>query len=83
MMYRNRTFQSRFKDSSAHYDAGDREQMLAYMNEQGFTSPKDVWYSNLLNFLEIDFERNPKEWYKDLKVRVFPGDALWFWKDME
>lgn len=83
MMYRNRTFQSRFKNTIAEYDSNDRVQMVAYMNEKGFTSPKDVWYSNILGFLEIDLERESKEWYEDLAARVFPADALWFLKNME
>ena len=83
MLYRNRTLESRFKDSVDDYTSNDRNVLLKYMNKRGFTRPKDVWFSNMHAFLDIDLAREPSDWYQDLHAHAYPQDALWFYKNME
>ena len=61
MHYRNRTFAIRFQKSFEDYDANDREAMLAYVKGKGFEKPFDVWFSNILAFLDIDLSKEPLE----------------------
>ena len=83
MLYRNRTFAGRYEKSTEEYDANDRETMLAYMQERGFKTPKDVWFANIRAFLDIDLSPDWPEWYKKLDNQAYPSDVRWFFKNMQ
>lgn len=83
MMYRNKTFHTRFTDSVDEYNSNDREQMLAYMKAKGFENPKEAWFSNIREFLFVDLTKHPNEWKAELEKSVYPPDALWFYKNVE
>ena len=78
MMYRNSTFAKRFETSREDYDSDDREFMLAYMDEKGFQSPRDVWFANLRAFLEVDLDGDGPKSLAGLTQRAYPMDARWF-----
>ena len=82
MLYRNLAFADRYDKSAADYDSNDRDDMLAYMKEKGFDRPRDVWFSNIRAFLDIDLARSSEAVEEDLIQRAFPADALWFVKNM-
>ncbi|KAG6991107.1 hypothetical protein G7Y79_00057g090890 [Physcia stellaris] len=83
MLYRNRTLARRYEKSTEEYDANDKETMLEYIREHGFHTPRDVWFSNIRAFLEIDMSGEWHEWYSELNRRVYPSDARWFFKNMQ
>ncbi|KAL8871330.1 MAG: hypothetical protein Q9174_002811 [Haloplaca sp. 1 TL-2023] len=92
MHYRNRTFQSRFEKSREDYDANDRETMLQYMDEKGFTHPREVWFANLRVFLTTENPCDPHPdraqqsvlaWRDELMSQAYPPDAQWFWKNTQ
>ncbi|KAI4247290.1 MAG: hypothetical protein L6R42_009689 [Xanthoria sp. 1 TBL-2021] len=95
MLYRNRTFHSRFNKSKEEYDADDRESMLRYMEEKGFSHPRDVWFANMSAFMnvEIDINYDPADseggvskimaLKSKLESQAYPMDAMWFWKNLQ
>ncbi len=78
MMYRNSTFARRFEKSREDYDADDKAEMLAYMDEKGFNTPKDVWFANIRAFLEINMDEDWPDILKELTKRAYPMDAQGF-----
>lgn len=78
MMYRNSGFAQRFSKSREEYDSDDREHMLAYMDEKGFQSPRDIWFANIRAFLEVDLEGGLPILLEKLTKRAYPMDAEWF-----
>ncbi|KAL8789537.1 MAG: hypothetical protein Q9195_006764 [Heterodermia aff. obscurata] len=83
MLYRNKTLAGRYEKSTEEYDAVDREAMLSYMQEHSFRTPRDVWFSNIRAFLEIDLSKEWQQWYPELHARAYPSDARWFFKNMQ
>ena len=83
MMYRNSTFAERFEKSREDYDADDREHMLAYMDEKGFQTPRDVWFANIRAFLEVDLDQDWLAGMADLSQRAYPMDARWFFTHVQ
>ena len=83
MHYRNTTLAGRYEKSTKEYDANDREIMLSYMQEHGFRTPRDVWFSNIRAFLEIDLSVEWHQWFPELHKRAYPSDARWFFKSMQ
>lgn len=83
MMYRNSSFARRFEKSREDYDSNDRESMLAYMDDKGFQTPKDVWFANIRAFLEVDLTKDSPDLLKDITQRAYPMDANWFFVHME
>lgn len=78
MMYRNSTFARRFDKAREDYNADDREQMLAYMDEKGYRNPRDVWFANIRAFLEVDMAKDVEDLFTELKKRAYQMDADWF-----
>ena len=92
MHYRNQTFKSRFEKSREDYDANDREVMLQYMDEKGFTHPREVWFANLRTFLASENPCDPHPdraqssamaWRDELMAQAYPPDAEWYWKNTQ
>ncbi|KAL8749578.1 MAG: hypothetical protein Q9199_007599 [Rusavskia elegans] len=96
MLYRNRTFHSRFNKSKEEYDADDRESMLRYMEEKGFSHPRDVWFANISAFMNAEIDINNydpadpeggvskiKALKTKLESQAYPMDAMWFWKNLQ
>ena len=83
MLYRNRSFGARFEKSTEDYDAPDREEMVAYIKAKGFARPRDVWFSNLRAFMDVNLNREWVEWARDLQNEAFPRDAMWFTKNIQ
>ena len=83
MMYRNSTFAKRFETSREDYNSDDRELMLAYMDEKGFQTPRDVWFANIRAFLEVDLDGDGPKSLAGLTQRAYPMDARWFIAHME
>lgn len=78
LKYRGSTFHRRFYfANAADYDQNDREQLRAYMRENGFERPVDVWFNNIKTFAELDMDAE-NEWIRKLIDQVYPGDAAWF-----
>ena len=78
MMYRNSTLAKRFDKSRDDYDADDRGDMLAYMDEKGYRNPRDVWFANIRAFMEVDMTRDVEDLSTDLEKKAYPMDAKWF-----
>ena len=83
MMYRNSSFAERFKKSREDYDSDDREHMLAYMDERGFQTPRDVWFANIRAFLEVELDQDWLAGMADLSQRAYPMDARWFFTHVQ
>jgi Protein of unknown function (DUF4238) len=78
MLYRNRSLHGKYDRSSEEYNAADRNEMLKYMREKGFSSPKDVWLANLKAFLNVRLGTATERWSSELMANAFPRDAQWF-----
>lgn len=78
MKYRSSNMHKRFNHETAEdYSADDREGLLKYMREKGFTKPIDVWFDNIRAMLELKMD--PKgEWMNEIRKRAYPDDAEWF-----
>lgn len=48
--------------------ADDRERMLAYMDSKGFKKPRDVWFDNLRQFLDLEMDPE-KSWMGTIKTQ--------------
>ena len=83
MHYRNTTLAGRYEKSAEEYDANDREIMLSYMQQHGFRTPRDVWFSNIRAFLEVDLSVEYQQWFPKLHERAYPSDARWFFAKMQ
>lgn len=83
MMYRNSSFAERFKKSREDYDSNDREHMLAYMDERGFQTPRDVWFANIRAFLDVELDQDWLAGMADLSRRAYPMDARWFFTHVQ
>jgi hypothetical protein len=82
MGYRNRRLHQRFEGEKDDYDSNDRAELLAYMNDKGFQTPKDVWLDNIRAFIDVDLGQPVECWSEWLMNHAYPGDARWFWKNM-
>ncbi|OOQ89162.1 hypothetical protein PEBR_10870 [Penicillium brasilianum] len=75
MKYRNSGMFDRYDhDNIDDYQADDRMRMLDYMRKQNFEKPRDVWFDNLRQFLDLEMDP-AKNWTKPLKTRMYPDDA--------
>lgn len=83
MMYRNSSFARRFEKSRDEYESDDREEMLAYMDEKGFRTPKEVWFANIRAFLTVDLTKEPPDILEDVTQRAYPMDANWFFMHLQ
>ncbi|CAF9938921.1 hypothetical protein IMSHALPRED_001139 [Imshaugia aleurites] len=83
MMYRNSSFAKRFQTSRKDYDADDRVEMLAYMDERGFQSPRDVWFANIRAFLKVELDEDWPNALENLSRRAYPSDARWFFTHIQ
>ena len=83
MLYRNRTMASRYEKSAADYDENDRDEMIAYMKAKGFAQPKNVYFSNIRAFIDVDLSTEWQVWYPEISRRAYPSDAMWFFKNMQ
>ncbi|KAL2815140.1 hypothetical protein BJX63DRAFT_442138 [Aspergillus granulosus] len=78
MKYRNRNMFERYNhDDPQDYDSNDRPRMLRYMEAKGFTKPRDVWFDNLRQILDLEMDAK-KTWRHTLHAQVYPDDALMF-----
>lgn len=78
MKYRNSGMFDRYNhDHVDNYVADDRERMLAYMDSKGFKKPRDVWFDNLRQFLDLEMDPE-KSWMGTIKTRMYPDDAIMF-----
>ncbi|KAJ5786576.1 uncharacterized protein N7503_011788 [Penicillium pulvis] len=75
MKYRNKGMYDRYNyDHIEDYQADDRIKMSEYMRSRSFKKPRDVWFDNLGQFL--DLEMDPARcWVKVLETTVYPDDA--------
>ena len=83
MLYRNRTMTGRYEKSAADYDCDDRDKMIAYMNAKGFAQPRNVYFSNIRAFIDVDVSTEWQVWYEEISRRAYPSDARWFFKNMQ
>ncbi|KAJ5368273.1 uncharacterized protein N7496_008033 [Penicillium cataractarum] len=75
MKYRNSGMFDRYDhDDIDGYQADDRMRMLDYMRARNFEKPREVWFDNLRQFLDLEMDP-AKSWTKTLKTRVYPDDA--------
>ena len=84
MMYRSSSFGQRFAKSKEDYDANDREDMLVYMNEKGFKTPRDVWFANIRAFLDVKLDK--EDWMnamEEFQKLAYPTDARWFFMHIQ
>lgn len=78
LKYRGSTFHRRFyHDDPENYFANDRELLLEYMAERGFSTPRDVWFHNLETIMNLKMDCEGK-WRNQLPRNMYPEDALWF-----
>jgi hypothetical protein len=82
LAYRNRNFHQRFEGGKDDYNSNDRDELLAYMDDKGIKTPKDVWLQNIRAFINVDLGQEDEFWYGWLKNHAYPADARWFWKNM-
>jgi Protein of unknown function (DUF4238) len=77
MKYRGIRFHRRFQHQTAEeYSADDREVLLKYMAEKGFTRPIDVWFDNIKTILNL--KMGPESnWMRELHSKMYPEDAMW------
>ncbi|VUC35477.1 unnamed protein product [Clonostachys rosea] len=78
LKYRGSGFHRRFyHERASDYNENDRERLLEYMSQRGFSTPRDVWYHNIecIINLKMDVEG---EWRKQLPRQMFSDDAFWF-----
>lgn len=83
MLYRNRTMAGRYEKSAADYDCNDRDEMIAYMKAKGFAQPRNVYFSNIRAFIDVDLSTEWQVWYPEICRRAYPSDARWFFKNMQ
>ena len=83
MMYRSSHFGRRFEKSKEDYDCDDREDMLVYMEEMGFKTPRDVWFANIRAFLEVKLDEDWVNAMEELSKRAYPSDARWFFMHIQ
>ncbi|KAJ5918122.1 hypothetical protein N7454_010497 [Penicillium verhagenii] len=75
MKYRNSGMFDRYDhDNVDDYQADDRMRMLNYMRDRNFQKPREVWFDNLRQFLDLKMDP-ARSWTKTLKSRVYPDDA--------
>jgi hypothetical protein len=82
MLYRSDRFRRRYTIDKNEYEANDRSELLAYLEEKGFETPRDVWLANIRAFIDIDVTQASLRWYDELKTKAYPADATWFWNNM-
>lgn len=71
------TFHKRFyHETATDYDANDREKLLEYMKEKGFSKPIDVWLDNIEVIINLDMD-DELRWISELPKRMYPDDATW------
>ena len=83
MLYRNRTMVGRYEKSAADYDCNDRDEMITYMKAKGFAQPRNVYFSNIRAFMDVDLSTEWQAWYEEISRRAYPSDAMWFFKNMQ
>ena len=83
MLYRNRIMAGRYEKSAADYDCDDRDEMITYMKAKGFARPKNVYFSNIRAFIDVDLSTEWQVWYSEISRRAYPSDARWFFKNMQ
>lgn len=83
MLYRNRTMAGRYEKSAADYDCDDRDEMITYMKAKGFAQPRNVYFSNIRAFIDVDLSTEWQVWYPEISRRAYPSDARWFFKNMQ
>ncbi|PLN86936.1 hypothetical protein BDW42DRAFT_189850 [Aspergillus taichungensis] len=55
----------------------DRHLMVEYMQNRGFSRPRDVWFANLRGLLELDMDAGG-QWRRTIFDHVYPDDAMIF-----
>ncbi|RAH68347.1 DUF4238 domain-containing protein [Aspergillus aculeatinus CBS 121060] len=79
MKYRNTGMFDRYNhDDARSYQADDRARMLRYMQTKGFTAPRDVWFDNLRQILDLELDDPRRSWRETLRRRIYPDDAAMF-----
>lgn len=75
MKYRNSGMFDRYDhDNIDDYQADDRMRMLDYMQFRNFEKPREVWFDNLRQILELKMDP-AKSWTETLKTQMYPDDA--------
>ena len=83
MKYRGSTAHRRFYHEDADdYDALDRQSLLSYMKEKGFSKPLDVWFNNIKALLELKMDPE-KKWITELPKNMYDRDAFWAIQHMQ
>jgi len=75
MKYRSSTFYERYNCDV--YVSDDKERMLPYMKENGFTKPLDVWFHNIRAILDLELDAE-KKWTERIPKLMYPDDAIMF-----
>lgn len=85
LKYRGPVFFNRYNhETEAGYDADDRDRMLAYMRDKGFTRPVDVWLHNIKTIIELDMNTvDDVTWMAELPRKMYPDDANWAMMHMQ
>ena len=83
MLYRNKTMAGRYEKSAADYDCDDRDEMITYMKAKGFAQPRNVYFSNIRAFMDLDLSTEWQVWFEEISRRAYPSDARWFFKNMQ
>ncbi|OJJ95055.1 hypothetical protein ASPACDRAFT_48162 [Aspergillus aculeatus ATCC 16872] len=79
MKYRNTGMFDRYNhDDARSYQADDRARMLRYMQTKGFATPRDVWFDNLRQILDLELDDAGRSWRETLRRRIYPDDAAMF-----
>ncbi|KAK4449868.1 hypothetical protein QBC34DRAFT_83855 [Podospora aff. communis PSN243] len=78
LKYRAMRFHKRFyHDTAEDYNENDRELLLEYMAEKGYTKPVDVWHDNIKAIIEVEMDTRGL-WKKEIRRRMYHMDAEWF-----
>ena len=77
MKYRGPSFYEKYHHETLDkYTAEDKDDLLAYMQEKGFTRPIDVWLDNIEKLIDLEMDEN-LAWVSDLPTRMYSLDAFW------
>lgn len=83
LKYRSSGFHRRFyHESEDGYNSNDKEKFHAYMRENGFKRPVDVWFQSIKAIIEVDMDPEGN-WARALPKRMYSDDAVWFFAHVQ
>lgn len=76
--YRNSFWFARLDfDSIGEYKGNDKKALRRYMQKRGLRSPRDVWLSNVSEFLDVESNED-SEWPRSILQKVYLDDGHFF-----